>query len=43
MTDEDHDTKNEKKSRVKQSDYVIFKFPDKKKLYQNVCIVQKVT
>lgn len=35
--------RNEEESRIKQGDYVIVKFPGKKRYYKYVCIVQKVT
>lgn len=44
VTDEENEEeRNEEESRVKQGDYVIVKFPGKKRFYKYVCIVQKVT
>lgn len=40
--DENEEERNEEDKRVKQGDYVIVKFPGKKKYYRYVCIVQKI-
>lgn len=41
--DENEEETIEEESRIKQGDYVIVKFPGKKRFYRYVCIVQKVT